>query len=82
MKKRFTEEQIVAVLNQAEMGLPIADLTRQGITCNHRVLRLWESHSFPFITLQESYLNAEFAIEISRKSAHLFVYLVWYRTHL
>jgi putative transposase len=27
--KRFSVEQIVAVLKQAELGLPIADLTRQ-----------------------------------------------------
>ena len=28
-KKRFSVEQIVAVLKQAEMGMPIADLVRQ-----------------------------------------------------
>ena len=27
MKKRFSVEQIVAVLKQAELGLPVADLT-------------------------------------------------------
>jgi len=32
-RKRFSTEQIVAVLKQAEMGLPVADLIRQvGIT--------------------------------------------------
>jgi putative transposase len=32
-KKRFSVEQIVAVLKQAEMGLPVADLIRKvGIT--------------------------------------------------
>ena len=32
-RKRFSVEQIVAVLKQAEMGLPVADLVRQvGIT--------------------------------------------------
>ena len=29
MKKRFSVEQIVAVLKQAELGLPVADLTRR-----------------------------------------------------
>ena len=29
IKKRFSVEQIVAVLKQAEMGLPVADLIRQ-----------------------------------------------------
>jgi putative transposase len=29
MKKRFSVEQIVAVLKQAEMGLSVADLTRR-----------------------------------------------------
>jgi putative transposase len=28
-RKRFTGEQIVAVLKQAELGLPVADLVRQ-----------------------------------------------------
>jgi putative transposase len=28
-KKRFLVEQIVAVLKQAELGLPVADLIRQ-----------------------------------------------------
>ncbi len=28
-RKRFSVEQIVAVLNQAEAGLPVADLVRQ-----------------------------------------------------
>jgi putative transposase len=28
-KKRFSDEQIVAVLKQAELGLPVADLIRQ-----------------------------------------------------
>jgi putative transposase len=28
-KKRFSVEQIVAVLKQAGMGVPVADLTRQ-----------------------------------------------------
>jgi putative transposase len=28
-RKRFSVEQIVAVLKQAELGMPIADLTRQ-----------------------------------------------------
>ena len=28
-KSRFSVEQIVAVLRQAEMGMPIADVTRQ-----------------------------------------------------
>ena len=28
-RKRFSVEQIVAVLKQAELGLPVADLTRQ-----------------------------------------------------
>jgi len=32
-KKRYSVEQIVAVLKQAEMGMPVADLIRQmGIT--------------------------------------------------
>ncbi|AZI35299.1 putative transposase [Caenibius tardaugens NBRC 16725] len=32
-RKRFSTEQIVAVLKQAELGLPVADLVRQvGIT--------------------------------------------------
>ena len=29
MKKRFSVERIVAVLKQAELGLPVADLTRK-----------------------------------------------------
>ena len=29
MKRRFSVEQIVAVLKQAELGLPVADLTRE-----------------------------------------------------
>lgn len=29
MKKRFSIEQIVAVLKQAELGLPVSDLIRQ-----------------------------------------------------
>lgn len=29
MKKRFSVEQIVAVLKQVELGLPVADLIRQ-----------------------------------------------------
>jgi len=29
MKKRFSVEQIVAVLKQAELGLPVADLVRK-----------------------------------------------------
>ena len=29
MKRRFSVEQIVAVLKQAELGLPVADLIRQ-----------------------------------------------------
>jgi putative transposase len=28
-KKRFSVEQIVAVLKQAELGMPVADLIRQ-----------------------------------------------------
>jgi hypothetical protein len=28
-RKRFSVEQIVAVLKQAELGLPVAELTRQ-----------------------------------------------------
>jgi putative transposase len=28
-KKRFSVEQIVAILKQAELGLPVADLIRQ-----------------------------------------------------
>lgn len=28
-KKRFSVEQIVAVLKQAELGMPVADITRQ-----------------------------------------------------
>jgi putative transposase len=28
-KKRFSVEQIVAVLRQAELGMPVADITRQ-----------------------------------------------------
>ena len=28
-RKRFSVEQIVAVLKQAELGLPVADLVRQ-----------------------------------------------------
>lgn len=32
-KKRYTEEQIIGVLKEAEAGIPIKDLTRQhGIT--------------------------------------------------
>ena len=32
-RKRYSAEQIVAVLKQAEMGMPVADLVRQtGIT--------------------------------------------------
>ncbi len=31
-KKRFSVEQIVAVLKQAELGMPVADLIRQ--VCN------------------------------------------------
>ena len=29
MKKRFSVEQIVAVLKQAELGLPVSDLIRK-----------------------------------------------------
>ena len=29
MKRRFSVEQIVAVLKQAELGLPVAELTRK-----------------------------------------------------
>jgi putative transposase len=29
MRKRFSVEQIAAVLKQAELGLPVADLIRQ-----------------------------------------------------
>ena len=29
-KQRFSVEQIVAVLKQAELGMPVADLTRQA----------------------------------------------------
>ena len=29
MKKRFSVEQIVTVLKQAELGLPVAELTRK-----------------------------------------------------
>lgn len=28
-RKRFSVEQIVAVLKQAELGMPVGDLTRQ-----------------------------------------------------
>ena len=29
MKKRYTEEQIIGILKQAEMGIPVADLLRE-----------------------------------------------------
>lgn len=29
-KKRFSVEQIVSVLKQAELGMPVADIVRQG----------------------------------------------------
>ena len=35
-KKRFSIEQIVAVLKQAELGMPVADLIRQVGSRNRR----------------------------------------------
>lgn len=40
-RKRFSVEQIVAVLKQAELGLPVVDLIRQrGPDARHRPLPL------------------------------------------
>ncbi len=40
-KKRFSVEQIVAVLKQAELGMPVADLIRQtGIS--EQTFYLWK----------------------------------------
>ena len=40
-RKRFSAEQIVAVLKQAEMGVPVTELIRQlGIT--EQTLYLWK----------------------------------------
>jgi hypothetical protein len=40
-KKRFSVEQIVAVLKQAERGLPVEDLIRQPRHLGADVLPLW-----------------------------------------
>ena len=39
MKKRFSVEQIVAVLKQAELGLPVADLIRKAGISEHTFYR-------------------------------------------
>lgn len=42
-RKRFSVEQIVAVLKQAELGVPVAELIRQvGIT--EQTLYRWKKH--------------------------------------
>lgn len=42
-RKRFSVEQIVAVLKQAELGLPVADLIRQtGISA--QTFYRWKKH--------------------------------------
>lgn len=35
-RKRFSVEQIVGVLKQAEVGVPVAELIRQGGSLNRR----------------------------------------------
>ena len=40
-KRRFSVEQIVAVLKQAELGLPVADLIRQ-VGISEQTLHRWK----------------------------------------
>lgn len=42
-KKRFSVEQIVAVLKQAEMGMSVADLVRQ-IGISEQTFYRWKKH--------------------------------------
>lgn len=42
-KKRFSIEQIVAVLKQAEIGMPVADLIRQMGISEQTILSLEET---------------------------------------
>ena len=43
-KKRFSVEQIVAVLKQAELGLPVADLIRQ-VGISEQTFYRWKKQS-------------------------------------
>ena len=43
MKKRFSVEQIVAVLKQAELGMPVADLIRR-IGISEQTFYRWKKH--------------------------------------
>ncbi|SEO60337.1 putative transposase [Nitrosovibrio sp. Nv6] len=40
-KKRFSIEQIVAVLKQAELGMPVADLIRQ-VGISEQIFHRWK----------------------------------------
>jgi putative transposase len=42
MKRRFSVEQIVAVLKQAELGMPVADLIRR-IGISEQTFYRWSS---------------------------------------
>jgi putative transposase len=42
-KKRFSIEQIVAVLKQAELGMPVADLIRQ-VGISEQTFYRWKKH--------------------------------------
>jgi putative transposase len=42
-RKRFSVEQIVAVLKQAELGLPVADLIRQ-VGISEQTFYRWKKH--------------------------------------
>jgi len=44
-RKRFSVERIVAVLKQAELGLPVADLVRQTGISDQTFYRWWKQYA-------------------------------------
>ena len=73
MKKRFTEEQIIGFLREAEAGLPIAELCRKH-AFSEASYYLWRS-KFGGMSVSDAKRLKELELENSRLKRHLFEFI-------
>lgn len=67
-KKRFSTEQIVAVLKQAEMGMAVADLIRQ-IGISEQTFYRWKKRTHPVSTAAKRLFSGKLRISSSTAAA-------------
>ena len=73
MKKRFTEEQIIGFLREAEAGLPIAELCRKH-AFSEASYYLWRS-KFGGMSVSDAKRLKDLELENSRLKRHLFEFI-------